>query len=65
MSVILDTGTMDVTAYVEGGLRVRTYRWMSTSPGLFSPNDYDLLGFQLIKGSDCYAFGMVIYEVVG
>lgn len=62
MSIILDPGTVDVTASVEGGFK-GTYRWMS--PELFSPSDFDLPGFQLTKESDCYAFGMVIYEVVG
>jgi len=33
------------------------------SPELFYPNEFGLSKFKLTKESDCYAFGMVIYEV--
>ena len=62
MSIVLDPGTTDVTASTDGGTK-GTYRWMS--PELFYPNDFGLSKFQLTKESDCYAFGMVIYEVGG
>lgn len=32
-------------------------------PELFYPEDFGLSKFQPTKESDCYAFGMVIYEV--
>ena len=32
-------------------------------PELFYPNEFGLPKFGLTKESDCYAFGMVIYEV--
>ena len=60
MSIVLDPGTTDITASTDGGTH-GTYRWMS--PELFYPNDFGLDKFQLTKESDCYAFGMVIYEV--
>jgi hypothetical protein len=37
-------------------------RWMS--PELFYPDKSDLKGARPTKQSDCYAFGMVIYEVL-
>lgn len=60
MSIILDPETTDITASTDGGTK-GTYRWMS--PELFFPNDFGIERFQLTKESDCYAFGMVIYEV--
>lgn len=60
MSIILDPETTDITNSTEGGAK-GTYRWMS--PELFYPNDFGISKFQLTKESDCYAFGMVIYEV--
>ena len=41
-----------------------TYRWMS--PELLHPERFGILGSEVdrpTKQSDCYAFGMVIYEV--
>jgi len=61
MSIILDPETTDITNSTEGGAK-GTYRWMS--PELFYPNDFGISKFQLTKESDCYAFGMVIYEVL-
>lgn len=62
MSIVLDPETTDITASTDGGTH-GTYRWMS--PELFYPNDFGLDKFQVTKESDCYAFGMVIYEVGG
>ena len=39
-----------------------TYRWMS--PELFAPDKPGLGPSRRTKNSDCYAFGMVIYEVL-
>ena len=60
MAIALDPGTTDITASTDGGTK-GTYRWMS--PELFYPSDFGICKFQLTKESDCYAFGMVIYEV--
>ena len=60
MSIALDPETTDITSST-GGAAKGTYRWMS--PELFYPKEFNLLKFQLTKESDCYAFGMVIYEV--
>ncbi|KAF9790630.1 kinase-like domain-containing protein [Thelephora terrestris] len=40
-----------------------TLRWMS--PELAYPDQYGLKKSSPTKSSDCYAFGMVIYEVIG
>ena len=37
-------------------------RWMS--PELFDPKMFDLNGDYRTESSDCYAFGMLIYEVL-
>jgi hypothetical protein len=39
-----------------------TFRWMS--PELFCPEKFDLKDSRPTRRSDCYAFGMVIYEVL-
>ena len=39
-----------------------TYQWMS--PELLDPGDFDLKTVRPTKSSDCYALGMVIYEVL-
>ena len=39
-----------------------TTRWMS--PELLHPEQYDLKDSRPTRGSDCYALGMVIYEVL-
>ena len=39
-----------------------TIRWMS--PELLSPDDFDFKDSRPTKDSDCYALGMVIYEVL-
>lgn len=60
MSIVLDPETTDITSSMEGTAK-GTYRWMS--PELFYPDEFGLSRFQLTKESDCYAFGMVVYEV--
>ena len=44
--------------FVQGG----THRWMS--PELFDPEKFNLKDSRPTKYSDCYALGMVIYEVL-
>ena len=60
MSIALDPETTDITSST-GGAAKGTYRWMS--PELFYPKEFGFPKLQLTKESDCYAFGMVIYEV--
>ena len=60
MSIVLDPETTDITSST-GGAAKGTYRWMG--PELFYPNEFGLHKVQLTKESDCYAVGMVIYEV--
>ena len=47
-----------MSSQVEGG----TVRWMS--PELFDPESFGLRNIRPTKESDCYALGMVIYEVL-
>jgi serine/threonine protein kinase len=54
MSMISDDSLMSFTT---GG----TYRWMS--PELLDPELFGVQGDRPTKQSDCYALGMVIYEV--
>jgi serine/threonine protein kinase len=62
MSIALDPGTTSVT--LSAGEKAKgTYPWMS--PELFDPTIFDLPKCRLTKESDCYALGMVIYEVCG
>ena len=60
-SITLDLETADIiiTSERSGG----TYRWMS--PELFDPKRFKLPRARPTKESDCYALGMVIYEVRG
>ena len=60
MAIVLDPESTDITTPTDGGAK-GTYRWMS--PELFYPSDFNISKLQLTKESDCYAFGMVIYEV--
>ncbi|KAF9646793.1 kinase-like protein [Thelephora ganbajun] len=53
LTIISDSATLNFS--VHGG----TIRWMS--PELFDP---EIQGHRRTKSSDCYAFGMVIYEVL-
>ena len=46
------------SSFTHGG----TYRWMS--PELFAPEKFGLVHSRRTERSDCYAFGMVIYEVL-
>ena len=55
LTIISDTSSTPLT---RGG----TYRWMS--PELFYPDDFGLEDSRRTKYSDCYALGMVIYEVL-
>lgn len=61
MSITLDLETTDTisTSARSGG----TNRWMS--PELFDPREFGLPRVRPAKESDCYALGMVIYEVRG
>lgn len=61
VSIALEPGTTDITS--TGGKAEGTYRWMS--PEIFMPSRFGLHKFELTKASDCYAIGMVIYEVSG
>lgn len=61
MSIALDPDTADITSSTDGST-TGTFQWMS--PELFYPREFGLSKFQLTKESDCYAFGMVIYEVI-
>ena len=61
MSIIPDPET-DITASYEKEFG-ETCQWMA--PELYAPTKFGLSGFQLTRESDCYAFGMVIYEVSG
>ena len=47
-----------MTTCVEGG----TFRWMS--PELLDPESFGLTESRPTKESDCYALGMVVYEVL-
>jgi serine/threonine protein kinase len=61
-SITLDLETKDI-ASTSGGKADGTYRWMS--PELFNPELFGGRKVKLTKMSDCYALGMVIYEVRG
>ena len=61
MSIIPDPDS-GITAS-NWGVPKRMDRWMA--PEFFSPTDFRLWKFQPTRESDCYAFGMVIYEVSG
>jgi len=57
LTIVSDQSTV-MSSWVEGG----TVRWMS--PELLDPERFDLKGSRPTKQSDCYALGMVIYEVL-
>ena len=57
IAVASDHSTL-ITSCVEGG----TIQWMS--PELIDPESFDLKKIRPTKESDCYALGMVIYEVL-
>ena len=59
VTIISDaTNLVSSSPHTHGG----TYRWMS--PELFYPEDFGLEDDRRTKYSDCYALGMVIYEVL-
>ena len=59
LAIISDaTGPASSSPSAHGG----TFRWMS--PELFYPRDFGLEDSRRTKCSDCYALGMVIYEVL-
>jgi len=56
LTVVSDQSTV-MSSWVEGGI----IRWMS--PELLDPERFGLNGSRPTKQSDCYALGMVVYEV--
>ena len=59
VTIISDaTSLVSSSQFAHGG----TYRWMS--PELFHQEDFGLKDSRRTKYSDCYALGMVIYEVL-
>jgi len=59
LTIISDaTNPTSSTSFPQGG----TYRWMS--PELFDPESFGLKDNRPTKHSDCYALGMLIYEVL-
>ena len=60
ISIALDMDATNTRISTGGAARV-AYRWMG--PELFHPERFGLPKFCLTKESDCYAFGMVVYEV--
>ena len=60
LTIISETTNLAVpsSSFVHGG----TYRWMS--PELFALDKFGLGYSHRTKHSDCYAFGMVIFEVL-
>ena len=56
LTVISDTAGLGSS--IHGG----TFRWMS--PGLFHPENFGLKDSRRKKHSDCYALGMVIWEIL-
>ena len=59
LTVISDTtNLMSSSSFTQGG----THRWMS--PELFDPENFGLKDGRPTKHSDCYALGMLTYEVL-
>ena len=58
LTIISDTNLVSSASFTPGG----TWRWMS--PELFDPESFGLKAGCPTKRSDCYALGMVIYEVL-
>jgi len=56
-TIVADQPT-DTASYTQGG----TIRWMS--PELLNPEEFSLKDGRPTKEADCYALGMVIYEVL-
>ena len=60
LTIVSDgTNTISSNSFLQAG----SYRWMS--PELFDPESFNLKDSRQTKYSDCYALGMVIYEVLG
>jgi len=57
-AILNQTGSTSLLSRVEGG----TFQWMS--PELFNPEKFSMKDDRPTKESDCYALGMVIYEVL-
>jgi len=59
LTVASDTSNLvSSSSFTQGG----TYRWMS--PELFDPEKFGLKDSRPTRHSDCYALGMLIYEVL-
>jgi len=59
LTLVSDTSNLiSSTSFIQGG----SYRWMS--PELFDPENFGLKDSRPTKRSDCYALGMLIYEVL-
>ena len=57
LTIVPDQST-DTSSHIDGGMT----QWMS--PELLDPERFDLPEGQRTKESDCYALGMVIYEIL-
>ena len=57
-AILNQTGSTSLLSRAEGG----TFQWMS--PELFNPGKFGMEDDRPTKESDCYALGMVIYEVL-
>ena len=57
LTMVSDQSTL-ISSFTEGG----TFQWMS--PELLDPERFSLKGSHPTKESDCYALGMVVYEVL-
>ena len=57
LTMVSDQSTV-ISSWIEGG----TIRWMS--PELLDPEGFGFKGSRPTKQSDCYALGMVVYEVL-
>ena len=59
LTIISDTTNLiSSTSFTQGG----THRWMG--PELFDPENFGVKDSRPTKNSDCYAVGMLIYEVL-
>ena len=58
LTIVSDTNLVSSASFTPGG----TWRWMS--PELFDPKSFGLKADCPTKRSDCYALGMLIYEVL-
>ena len=58
LTIASDTNITSSNSFLQGG----TWRWMS--PEFFDPGKFKLKDNRPTKHSDCYALGMVIYEVL-